>query len=160
MLVSAPLPLEASIFPKKWVRNLETVVNRFSKALRFYFQIYWNITQQTFTFSKPILKEILRKKMFIFKKWTIQKPGRVVLVSIVNFEHISLFYLVFQLLILNIYLLTRTKYEIWWPVSYSAGAQLTRSLEPKNEKIVFYNLILRLICIISRVAIIFPSVWI
>ena len=90
---------------KNWTSNLETVVNRFSQPVKFYFQIYWNITHRANNKNniKANNKRINWKKKFMFKmsKTDTRTKSRSSAL-IVNFEQILHFFLVFQLLILNI----------------------------------------------------------
>ena len=61
-------------------------------------------------------------------------------VLIVNFEHTSHFFLVFKLMILNIYLLTGTKREIWRPPLKSVRAHLQVAVNQKMRKSYFITM--------------------
>ena len=86
-LIQVPIYLKHWFFPKKWTRNLETVVNRVSKALKFYFQIYWNIAHQIHTLSKQIIKETLEKKFMFRMNNTGTRTRSRSSILMVNFEH-------------------------------------------------------------------------
>ena len=84
--------------------------------------------------------------------------SRVLIVLIVNFEHISHFCLVFEFLILSIYLLTGTERDDM--CCNLQEPSLQGATNQKMRKSYFITSLLCLICIISRVAITFPFVWI
>ena len=101
---------------KKWARNLETVVNRLSKAVKFLFLDLLKHYSPDIYILKVNNKINTRKKSSCLK-WSRQTPERRVVLAplLLTLNILCTFFLVCQLLILNTFLLTGTEREIWWP---------------------------------------------
>ena len=151
-------PLNLWFFPKKWTRNLETVVNRFSKAVKFLFLDLLKHYSPDIYILKANNKVNTRKKKFMFKmiKTDTRTKSRSSAL-IVNFEHTLYFFFSVSIVDFEHIFVNWDWTRNMVTCVVICGSPLTGSCEPKNRKIIFHNPVLRFICIISRVAITFHS---